>query len=65
VGAAEQKAVALGQTIADLEAQLNEEITALDDEWTTKAQSITTRLVPLEKSDVVVRDFRLVWIPVA
>jgi hypothetical protein len=65
VGAAEQKAEALGQTIADLEAQLNEEITALDDEWTRKAQSLTTRSVPLEKSDVVVRDFRLVWIPVA
>ncbi len=65
VGAAQQKALAVGQLIDDLEAELNEEITTLDDAWNAKAENISTRSVPLEKSDVVVRDFRLVWIPVA
>jgi hypothetical protein len=65
VGAAQQKAVAQEQAFTALEAQLNEDVIALDDEWKAKAEDVTTKTIPLEKADVVVRDFRLVWIPVA
>ena len=34
-------------------------------EWNAKAENITTKSIPLEKADVTVRDFRVVWIPVA
>jgi hypothetical protein len=64
VGAAQQKAVAQGQAFTALEQELNEEVVALDDEWKAKAENVTTKTIPLEKADVVVRDFRLVWIPV-
>jgi hypothetical protein len=65
VGAAQQKAAAQAQAFTMLEQELNQEIVDLDDEWTAKAENITTKTIPLEKADVVVRDFRLVWIPVA
>ncbi len=65
VGAAQQKAAAASQAYTGLEQQLNLDITALDDEWNAKAENVTSKFVPLEKADVVVRDFRLVWIPVA
>ncbi len=65
VGAAQQKAATQAQAFTDLERQLEEEVAALDDRWRAKAENVTTRSVPLEKADTVVRDFRLVWIPVA
>jgi len=65
VGAAQQKAAAQEQAFTALEAQLNEDIVALDDAWTAKAEDVSTKTIPLEKADVVVRDFRLVWIPTA
>ena len=65
VGAAQQKAVAQEQAFTALEQELNQEIVDLDNEWTAKAENVTTKTIPLEKADVVVRDFRLVWIPVA
>jgi hypothetical protein len=64
-GAAAAKAETLAGSVAALEAELSAEIAVLDAAWTAKSQSITTTTVPLEKSDVVVRDFRLVWIPTA
>jgi len=64
VGAAQTKASALQQAIADLEAELQAELLEVDARWNAKAENVTTRSIPLEKSDVVVRDFRLVWIPV-
>ncbi|MDA8434975.1 MAG: hypothetical protein M0Z98_03190, partial [Actinomycetales bacterium] len=65
VGAAQQRAAAQAQAFAELEAQLDEEVAALDDRWRAKAENVTTRSIPLERADVVVRDFRLVWVPVA
>jgi hypothetical protein len=65
VGAAQQKAAAQAQAFTALEQELNQEIVDLDNEWTAKAENITTKTIPLERADVVVRDFRLVWIPVA
>jgi hypothetical protein len=65
VGAAQQKAAAQEQAFTALEAQLNEDIVALDDAWTAKAEDVSTKTIPLEKADVVVRDYRLVWIPTA
>ncbi len=64
VGAAQQKAAAQAQAFAELEQQLDEEVAALDDRWRAKAENVTTRSIPLERADVVVRDFRLVWVPV-
>ena len=46
-------------------ASSTQEILALDAQWNAKAENITTRTIPLEKADVIVRDFRVVWIPVA
>jgi hypothetical protein len=65
VGAAQQKAQAQEQAFTALEQELNTEIVELDDAWKAKAENVTTKSIPLEKADVVVRDFRLVWIPVA
>ncbi|HET7901748.1 MAG TPA: helicase HerA-like domain-containing protein [Candidatus Nanopelagicales bacterium] len=65
VGAAETKATALQRAVADLEAELQTELLEVDARWNAKAENVTTTSIPLEKSDVVVRDFRLVWIPVS
>jgi hypothetical protein len=65
VGAAQQKAAAQAQAFTTLEADLNQDIINLDNAWKAKAENVTSTTVPLEKADVVVRDFRLVWIPVA
>ena len=65
VGAAQTKATALQQAVADLEAELQTELLEVDARWNAKAENVTTKSIPLEKSDVVVRDFRLVWVPVA
>jgi len=57
----DEKATAL----ADLEADLHEELAAITDEWDAKEAATETMEVPLEKSDVRVTDLALVWIPVA
>jgi hypothetical protein len=45
------------------EADLAEELTAIDDEWSAKAAAVETVDVPLEKSDIRVTARFLVWIP--
>ena len=65
VGAAQSKASALSQAVAQLEADLQRELLEVDARWNAKAENVTTKSIPLEKSDVVVRDFRLVWVPIA
>ena len=64
-GAAAQKAQLAGQAVVALEQELQQEILELDTAWNAKAENITTKSIPLEKADVTVRDFRVVWIPVA
>ncbi len=63
VDAAQDKVTAAEQAILDLEAELRDEVTGIDAEWSAKAATITTMDVPLERSDVVVADLRLVWVP--
>ena len=65
VGSTAAKADAAARAYADLEARLNEEIVALDDEWKAVAAAVEPKSVPLSKSDATVVDFRLVWLPVA
>jgi ABC-type transport system involved in cytochrome bd biosynthesis fused ATPase/permease subunit len=64
VGAAQSKAAGLQQSVADLESELQQDVLELDARWNAKAENVTSTSIPLEKADVVVRDFRLVWIPV-
>jgi len=63
IGSTAAKADAASRAYAELEARLNEEIVALDDQWKTTASAVDTKAVPLSKSDVAVVDFRLVWLP--
>ena len=65
LGSTAAKADAAARSHAELEARLNDEIVALDDQWKASASTIETKTVPLSKSDVAVTDFRLVWLPVA
>jgi len=59
------KVGAANEAVVMLEQQLNDEIVGIDDAWRAKAANITTKDIPLSKSDITVTDFRLVWIPVA
>jgi hypothetical protein len=65
VDAAQDKVTAAEQAILDLEAELQDEVTGIDAEWAARADAITTLDVPLERSDVVVADLRLLWVPLA
>lgn len=53
------------EALADLEAELADELAVIADDWDAKATAIETLEVPLEKSDVKVSHLALVWIPVA
>ncbi|MGE3620074.1 MAG: DUF87 domain-containing protein [Acidimicrobiia bacterium] len=56
---AEEKATAL----ADLEADLADELAAIAAEWDAKAAAVQDLEVPLERSDVKVAELALVWFP--
>jgi len=58
------KAQVAGSAVYELQQKLNDDILAIDAEWGAKAQNITTKSIPLAKSDITVTDFRCVWIPV-
>jgi hypothetical protein len=53
------------QALADLEADMADELAAIVDEWDAKETAVEPLEVPLEKSDIRVADLSLVWIPVA
>ncbi len=53
------------EAVADLEAELADELAVIADEWDAKAAAIEPLEVPLEKTDVTVRPLTLVWVPVA
>jgi len=65
IDTAAAKLTAAEQAYQDLDDQLNAEILAIHDSWQEKALEITTKEIPLSKSDVTVTDFRCVWIPVS
>ncbi len=50
--------------LEELEFELQEAVMEIDDEWSTKAETIEEFEVPLEKSDISVDDLMLVWLPV-
>jgi hypothetical protein len=51
------------QALAELEADLARELTAIDDEWRARAAEIETVDVPLEKRDIRMTSLALVWVP--
>ncbi len=50
--------------LEELEADLQEAVIEIDDEWTTKAEAVEEFEVSLEKSDITVQDPVLVWLPI-
>jgi len=62
--AAADKVSTLEQDAADLEAQLADEIAAIDQTWDEKAAAVDTVPITLEKSDVDVTSIALLWLPV-
>ena len=54
----------LHQQLEDLEAELTQEVTAIDAKWMAAAKNVTTSPVSLERTDVKVTQLALVWIPV-
>jgi len=53
------------QALADLEADMADELAAIADEWDAKALAIEEVEVPLERSDIRITGLALVWIPTA
>lgn len=53
------------EDIDQLEEQLGEDLIAIDDAWNEKMTETETVEIPLEKSDISIEDFWLVWIPTA
>jgi hypothetical protein len=51
--------------LEELELEMAEEITRIDDEWSGKAKEIETVEIPLERSDLTVVELGLCWVPVA
>ncbi|HKX75033.1 MAG TPA: DUF87 domain-containing protein [Acidimicrobiia bacterium] len=52
------------QALADLEADLADEVLAIESEFDDKAAYIEEVEIPLEKVDVKVAELRLIWVPV-
>ena len=65
VDSAENVLAAKQQTLTDVEAELENELVAIVDAWSTKAENIDSVQVALEKTDIKVDDLVLCWIPVA
>lgn len=63
--AASNKVKSLQEQIDDLENDLAEEITAIDQKWTDLAGQITTTPVSLKRTNAKVRYTALVWLPVS
>lgn len=62
--AAQNKTEALHQQLEELEAQLSDDITAIDSKWSAAAKNVSTLPVSLERTDVNVTQLVLAWIPV-
>lgn len=63
-----EEAVAAAATkagdLAEVEAELAEQLVAIDDRWRAAADAVTTAEIRLRKTDISVRMMSLVWIPV-
>ena len=62
--AANARVATLQSDAEELEADLADEIAAIDDAWTAKAAAVETVQIPLEKTDVAVTSLSLLWLPV-
>lgn len=47
-----------------LEIELQDAVIEIDDEWNEKAAAIEPTDIPLEKTDITIADFMVVWLPV-
>jgi len=61
---AEAKVQQTTDDLADIEQEIIDEVTQIDEKWKTVAESIDTVAIRLEATDVRVTDVRLVWVPV-
>ncbi len=61
---AEAKVQQTTDNLAQLEQEIIDEVTAIDDKWRTIGEAIETVSIRLEATDVRVTDVRLVWVPV-
>jgi len=64
VDAAADKLTEEQQELADLEAELANELAEIGDSWATRASDIIPVEIPLESSDVKVAEIKLIWVPV-
>ena len=62
--AAANKTEQLQHDLADLEAELAQEVDQIHNDWTAKAATVDTVSVSLEKTDVQVAQLVLAWLPV-
>jgi len=63
--AAENKVEMLQDQLQDLEAELVEELTEIDQTWMAMAKNIAPLAVPLERTDVRITQLALAWLPVS
>ena len=61
---AEAKVQQTTDDLTQLEQEILDEVTAIDDKWKTVAEAVETVSIRLEATDVRVTDVRLVWVPV-
>ena len=61
---AEAKVQQTTDDLTQLEQEILDEVTAIDDRWKTVAETVETVSIRLEATDVRVTDVRLVWVPV-
>ena len=65
VEAAENKTARLQDDMEDLEAQLVDELTEIDNRWVERAGQVESMTIQLERSDVKVTQLVLAWVPVS
>ena len=65
VDAAQAKLDSLVEQYQQLEQECADELLAIDQRWASVAEAVETLDVPLERNDIVVKQFVLGWIPVA
>ena len=64
VDAAGNKVTRLEQSLAELERELEQEVTEIDARWMSQAKNTTSMPIDLERTDVTVSQLVLAWLPV-
>ncbi len=64
IGTASNRVDEKSQALADLQADMEDELATIADEWDAKATAVENFEVPLERSDIRVVELSLAWIPV-